>query len=170
MKTLASFLLLFGTVTQFLCGQAIQTLTFPASGPDRERSIPVLAGETLEILTFITPDYGVKLKIGEIEFQTAAGSFLPNFFQGMTFAGPLTVSISVPSGRALVFTYKMTPNTTVATQCAPAQAVVIPADTIAPVDIILESSTDLMTWTAALPGNYGTSPSKRFFRVRTMFH
>jgi hypothetical protein len=52
-------------------------------------------------------------------------------------------------------------------QCfTPSTAVVIPADSNGPVNIILESSTDLITWTAALPGTYGTSTQKRFFRVR----
>jgi hypothetical protein len=51
---------------------------------------------------------------------------------------------------------------------APSTAVVIPADQAGPVQIILESSTDLITWTAALPGSYGTSTEKRFFRVRAV--
>lgn len=52
---------------------------------------------------------------------------------------------------------------------APSQAsstVVIPDDSGAPVQIILESSTDLVTWTAATPGTYGTSTQRRFFRLR----
>jgi hypothetical protein len=48
----------------------------------------------------------------------------------------------------------------------PSNAVVVPADSGGPVNIILESSTDLITWTPALPGAYGTSTEKRFFRVR----
>ena len=48
----------------------------------------------------------------------------------------------------------------------PSTAVVIPADSGGPVTIILESSVDLITWTAALPGTYGTSTTNRFFRVR----
>jgi hypothetical protein len=47
-------------------------------------------------------------------------------------------------------------------------AVVIPADTNGPVNIILESTVDLVTWTPAMPGTYGTSTQKRFFRVRTV--
>jgi len=45
-------------------------------------------------------------------------------------------------------------------------AVVIPADAAGPVNILLESSTDLVTWTAASPGTYGSSTVRRFFRVR----
>ncbi|MBI5772971.1 MAG: hypothetical protein HZA89_04405 [Verrucomicrobia bacterium] len=44
--------------------------------------------------------------------------------------------------------------------------VVVPDDAGGPVQIILESSTDLVTWTAANPGTYGTSTTKRFFRLR----
>ena len=47
-------------------------------------------------------------------------------------------------------------------------SVVIPADAAGPVTIALESSTDLVTWTAANPGTYGSSTAKRFFRVRAI--
>lgn len=49
---------------------------------------------------------------------------------------------------------------------SPSTAVVIPNDNGGPVTIVLESSTDLINWTAALPGTYGTTSSNRFFRVR----
>ena len=48
----------------------------------------------------------------------------------------------------------------------PSNAVVIPADSAGPVTILLESSSDLVTWNAAIPGTYGTSTTNRFFRVR----
>ncbi len=50
----------------------------------------------------------------------------------------------------------------------PSNAVVIPADAGGPVQVLLESSTDLITWNSALPGTYGTSTTNRFFRVRTV--
>lgn len=49
----------------------------------------------------------------------------------------------------------------------PADAIVIPASASGNVQIILESSPDLMNWTAASPGAYGpTSATNRFFRGR----
>ena len=54
------------------------------------------------------------------------------------------------------------------TNYIPASAVVIPADSTGSVRIILESSVDLITWTEANPGTYGSSTSKRFFRVRAV--
>jgi len=52
------------------------------------------------------------------------------------------------------------------TTATPANAVVIPEDATGQYQVILESSTDLITWTAANPGNYGGSTEKRFFRTR----
>jgi hypothetical protein len=46
--------------------------------------------------------------------------------------------------------------------------VVIPEDSSGPVHVVLESSADLVTWTAANPGTYGSSTQKRFFRLRTV--
>jgi len=48
----------------------------------------------------------------------------------------------------------------------PSNAVVIPADSGGSAQIILESSVDLVTWSAAMPGTYGAQTQKRFFRVR----
>jgi hypothetical protein len=51
----------------------------------------------------------------------------------------------------------------------PADAIVIPASATGNVQIILESSTDLVNWTAADPGTYGaSSATNRFFRVRAV--
>ena len=50
----------------------------------------------------------------------------------------------------------------------PANCVVIPSDATGPVQILLESSADLVSWTGALPGTYGASSTNRFFRVRAV--
>jgi hypothetical protein len=51
----------------------------------------------------------------------------------------------------------------------PADAVVIPASATGNVQIILESSSDLVNWTSANPGIYGpSSATNRFFRVRAV--
>ena len=48
----------------------------------------------------------------------------------------------------------------------PSNAVVIPALAGGDVEIILESSSDLINWVRALPGTYGPAFVRRFFRVR----
>jgi len=47
-------------------------------------------------------------------------------------------------------------------------SVVIPEDAAGPVSIVMESSTDLVTWVGASPGSYGASTVRRFFRVRAI--
>ena len=79
----------------------------------------------------------------------------------------ITGSYSTPS----LITYRIISNVAVGsptTNYIPASAVVIPADSTGSVRIILESSVDLITWTEANPGTYGSSTSKRFFRVRAV--
>ena len=53
----------------------------------------------------------------------------------------------------------------------PADAIVIPTSATGNVQIILESSADLVNWTAANPGTYGaSSATNRFFRVRAVLN
>jgi hypothetical protein len=48
----------------------------------------------------------------------------------------------------------------------PNNAVVIPSSYTGSVDVILETSEDLVNWTPASSGRYGPNVSSRFFRVR----
>ena len=85
--------------------------------------------------------------------------------ENLTICGPATIQLrarccTFPPSYATIEVIKP------AIQLMPSTAVVIPADAGGPVNIILESSTDLISWTGALPGSYGTSTANRFFRVR----
>jgi len=80
-------------------------------------------------------------------------------------SGPVRIRSSDGSSYFLTIRLKDNIATTTTT---PTSAVVIPTDATGPVNIILESSTDLVTWTAANPGTYGASTTKRFFRVRAV--
>ncbi len=88
----------------------------------------------------------------------------------MFFAGPATITIAGQGNGHFCLSYKLFDNSTSAGTNLPSNTVVIPADAGGNVDIILESSTDLVTWTAATPGSYGSSTSKRFFRIRAVAH
>jgi len=71
------------------------------------------------------------------------------------YAGLVTLEIETPSTANVISNY------------VPADAIVIPASATGDVQIILESSPDLVNWTAASPGTYGASAgTNRFFRVR----
>jgi hypothetical protein len=82
------------------------------------------------------------------------------------FTGLTNIWVSAPSA-----TFKIeTPSAAnVVSNYVPADAIVIPASATGSVQIILESSPDLVNWTAANPGTYGASAgTNRFFRVRAM--
>jgi len=66
--------------------------------------------------------------------------------------------------------YQITPTDTSAGtgQTIPVAAVVVPANATGDVDVLLEQSTDMITWTQCLPGTYNASTQKRFFRVRAV--
>ena len=48
----------------------------------------------------------------------------------------------------------------------PQNTLAIPSDAAGPVYVKMESSTNLLDWTASNPGFYGTSSALRFFRIR----
>jgi len=49
-----------------------------------------------------------------------------------------------------------------------AASIVVPSNAIGDVDVLLEQSNDMITWTQCLPGTYNASTQKRFFRVRAV--
>jgi hypothetical protein len=50
----------------------------------------------------------------------------------------------------------------------PSSSIVVPSNAIGDVDVLLEQSNDMITWTQCLPGTYNASTQKRFFRVRAV--
>lgn len=72
-----------------------------------------------------------------------------------TYSSSITLTVLTPSSANVISNY------------VPANAIVIPSSVAGNVQIILESSPDLVNWTAADPGTYGASAgTNRFFRVR----
>jgi hypothetical protein len=86
--------------------------------------------------------------------------------QGQILVGPATITLTNTANAGISICTIQTSPAISTLSFSPSTAVVIPNDNGGPVTIILESSTDLVTWTAALPGTYGTTTSNRFFRVR----
>jgi hypothetical protein len=93
-------------------------------------------------------------------FDCVAGSSFPSYL-----CGPGVIEGSGSAGGMMTLRLK---DNISSTTTIPTSAVVIPTDATGPVNVILESSTDLVTWTAANPGTYGSSTTKRFFRVRAV--
>lgn len=91
---------------------------------------------------------------------------------GYLYLAPVTPAVGLPGSTQGSIGIKVTTTTiaspgTVLGSGLPSTAVVIPSQTTGPVNIILESSTDLVNWTATSPGTFGGNNStNRFFRVR----
>ena len=98
-----------------------------------------------------------------------------------TFVGPLKLkiyrnpSVGNSNGSDFLAFYRITraseylnSNPSSFTNIIPSSAVVIPSDSSGPVQIILESSEDMVNWNSANPGTYGASTNERFFRVRAV--
>src|SRR5688572_4768404 len=77
--------------------------------------------------------------------------------QRSTIAGPASIRLTT-NGECgegqYVFTYRITRQVD---DLVPNAGVVIPADAAGPVSVKLESTTDLVNWSEAQPGTYGTS-------------
>lgn len=161
--------------TQLLCAQAIQTATFAniGSGASRQKDITLAEDQMFKLLTW-APSYNgpTMLKVDGIDvpvsWSPGSSNVPPVFSPNLVIAGPRTVSLVVPSNQSLVCSYKVMSNTDLVAPHVPSTSVVIPSDAAGPVQVILESSTDLLNWTPANPGSYGASTVKRFFRVRAV--
>jgi hypothetical protein len=86
---------------------------------------------------------------------------------GAVFTGVTNILVATSaSGTVGALTFTIT--TPTIQSVIPANAVVIPTDATGPVQIVLESSSDLVNWTSSLPGTYGSTYTNRFFRVRAI--
>jgi hypothetical protein len=89
------------------------------------------------------------------------------FAGGAMFTGITNILVAANSSGAVV-ALTFTISTPTIQSIIPANAVVIPSDATGPVQIVLESSSDLVNWTSSLPGTYGSTYTNRFFRVRAI--
>jgi hypothetical protein len=84
----------------------------------------------------------------------------------LTAVTNVTLGASSVSPVASIMTFTITtPNSQ---SYLPINTVVIPSDAKGPVQIIMESSSDLVNWVSAVPGIYGSTYTNRFFRVRAV--
>ena len=85
---------------------------------------------------------------------------LPSLASGMT---PIPVTEAV-----FIFDIQETSSSQVTSASISSASVVVPSNAVGDVDVLLEQSNDMITWTQCLPGTYNASTQKRFFRVRAV--
>ena len=158
---------------------SITNIVLSYAGPSTNKaSIIIQSNQVAQIPHVNLNSYGysrLNVKLGDVKFSYSAEAI-----KGYATSAGGTVGIPKIAGPAEIEIEQIIPtqsNTKIQDLCVveissseqqftPSSAVVIPDDLGAPVKIILESSTDLITWVPAEPGTYGTSTQKRFFRVR----
>ena len=86
--------------------------------------------------------------------------------QPFKVAGPGTLKLISGTADTKTFATFTLTRANAVPSVTPSNAVVIPNDATGTFQVILESSTDLITWTAASPGTYSGSLQQRFFRSR----
>lgn len=166
-KTASLLLIIFCAFVASASAQ-FQTLTTTSLA---NVTITIPAGQVMQVFNFTHESTTSYLRLTKdsnslnvLQSISMEGS-TSNIAQQSYFVGPATLQLT---GGRVCLSYKLFDNPTVAGTTVPSTAVVIPADASGPVNIILESSTDLLTWTPASPGSYGSSTAKRFFRVRAV--
>jgi hypothetical protein len=136
---------------------------------DKTAVLELKAGESARVKFFAASDVNsqplLTVSVGGItlpSFPLAVGN--PAEFGGPSVIRlvPFTNGAAFADGYAVTFevTRPASPSVT------PSNAAVIPEDANGTFSVILESSTDLITWTAANPGDYSGNTVKRFFRTR----
>lgn len=140
----------FGTLAGFGDGMVLQ---------DNETALVVYASGSTEMF--------YQKKDSSIVRFTVSGNSINNI-SPLPLVGPATLTCRSADA---VIGFRIVPTT--GSQdgvwpCIPANAVVIPTDATGGVEVILESSADMVKWTPALPGTYGNTSANRFFRVRAV--
>lgn len=160
-STLSSLVFLFAGLLRSSAQYYTIQMTGPSASSVTNFSIP--SGKVADFILFTRPGAGSSW------ITAASGTNTPTDLSSSipcTIAGPATISLKKGVDSAVLCTYKIYDNSTAQACPLPSTAIVIPADAVGPVQIILESSIDLVSWNSALPGTYGGSTTSRFFRVR----
>ena len=86
--------------------------------------------------------------------------------KGLIITGPATIQCK---GHNCLASLKITTTSELSSSSQSSQkyATVIPENSKTDVNVILEQSTDLVNWSTVSPGQFSSSASKRFFRVRS---
>jgi hypothetical protein len=135
------------------------------------------SGEAFEIKSLnggdvnMTADYGngfvMQYSLFDLYTKVPSQISYPSRYPSIVGPAKLKFGYRSRGHRVLVVDFKKTSPTS-SSPNTPSNTVVIPTDASGPVEIIMESSKDLVNWTRAEPGTYGADTPKRFFRVRAV--
>jgi hypothetical protein len=161
-------------VTTLSCMQT-QVVTLTCGAPqftNNSTSYNLSANQIVTLNTFPTETFTTAL----ITFYDGTSIYAPSSSstqasqQAFVFTGASNITFSITGNATAKYvsdllTFTVLTHSTNTVTYTPANSVVIPTDATGPVQIILQSSSDLVNWIPSLPGTYGNTYSNRFFRV-----
>ena len=145
----------YGSASRPLYFNSNLLIIFKENGGDGGTWIPSI---------FVANSSGITSEQSYYENNTGMGSQDPEFINNGYFATFNNQTVYIY--KIANFSQSSSSNSSLST--IPSNAVVIPSDSSGPVQIILESSEDMVNWNSANPGTYGASTNERFFRVRAV--
>jgi hypothetical protein len=163
MKTFPLAVSLFG-----LCASSLASTNVTLWANTTNNTYNVCTGCVAKVVSFNTEFGPATIFMSKLSGTNVVTSIRIDYAQYVTnktspvVVGPSGIILSGSSATAMATVEISSPDD----YFVPSTGVVIPSDSNGPVNIILESSSDLLNWTPANPGIYGTSTTKRFFRVR----
>lgn len=132
--------------------------------PARSKETITLEKGDLARVLYLSNDTYLDVTIDGVIVQVDAND--PDQVNLPVVAGPATIQVlNFNSLNAALATLSIKKADEVAPS-TPTQTVVIPDDGAGDREVRLESSTDLVTWTATQPGIFSSSQDSRFFRLR----
>jgi hypothetical protein len=138
-------------------------------------TIKIQSGEILFPVAMEYENMSIKAVISYPDGTKLTYSRAPQKSDWLDVVGPASVDLKTTLhtyanfSYALVFNYLIKKaDSSNSSSSLPSNTVVIPTDASGPVEIVMESSKDLVNWTRAEPGTYGTDTPKRFFRIRAV--
>lgn len=166
--------------------------TYYRNGTTKQLVIPV--GKTIQVLGVNRSPYADPSNRGSTPFINAlidgstnklsiwygSISSLGSLVWNGPIRGPLTIEYGLSSSLAsgttpypvtealFIFDISDSTSSSSSSPTISSSSVVVPSNATGDVDVLLEQSTDMITWTQCLPGTYNASTQKRFFRVRAV--
>lgn len=162
------FFIAFAALSSFL---SAETITLLANERHSTSTQPVYSQETItlaegDLATVLFMSSAVNLDVIINGVIVRLGSSEATRENLPVIAGPATLrALNFSNLNAALATISIKRATETTPVVSP-QAVVIPDDGSGDREVRLESSTDLINWTATQPGLFASSSASRFFRVR----
>lgn len=171
MKVLLLSLVAFGAFAATCHSQTVtygKHLHVPETNTDISTIVTLTEGQRFEVLS-VASEVGCNIKVdGQFwqRWRADSNGTRRDYSDGNAnsiVVGPCTITCA-DSVSGPIISYKISEpdqGPTVSRNVA-----VIPEDVNGEYEVILESSTDMITWSPANPGNYGGNTAGRFFRIR----